>query len=285
MQSGPFVTRFGDYRAFLLAHAQEKKRSNPRWTFGAWAKRLGLKTTSSLTKVINGQRNPGPEITDKLIDYFSFSNGEANYFRDLVQLHKVKRDPRLSVVLMERLQSQTGPSDFVFIDSKTFAVISDWYCYAIREMVQLDEFFEDSDWISRRLRFKVAPREVRKAIRNLLAVGLLKRNSKGLLELAETRIDTTPDVANEAIKRYHEQSLENAKLAVRSVDVSRRDITSTTFVTDSHLIPEAKAEIRKFRTKFAKLFERAKGDSVYQFQLSYFPLTRFQVQEEEKSNA
>lgn len=284
MQSGPCVTKFGDYRAFLIAHAQEKKRSNRRWTMGAWAKRMGLKTTSSLTKVVNGQRNPGPDITNKFIEYFSFSAEEADYFRDLVQLHKVKRDPRLSVVLMEKLQSQTGSNDFVFLDAQTFAVISDWYCYAIREMVQLDQFFEDSDWISRRLRFKVAPRQVRNAIKNLLAVGLLKRNAKGQLELHETRIDTTPDVAGEAVKRYHEQSLENAKLAVRTVEIHKREMTCTTFVTDSRLMPEAKAEIRKFRAKFAKLFERPKGDSVYQLHLSYFPLTRFQMPDEEKKD-
>jgi hypothetical protein len=44
------------------------------------------------------------------------------------------------------------------------------------------------------------------------------------------RIDTTNDIASEAIKRYREQMLEHAKAAVRRVTLREREITSTSMV-------------------------------------------------------
>ena len=49
------VIRYSDYRAFLLDFAQWKKAKTPNWSYGIWAKRLGLKTTSSITKVLQGR--------------------------------------------------------------------------------------------------------------------------------------------------------------------------------------------------------------------------------------
>lgn len=274
------VTNFTDYRAFLIAHAQERKVKVPRWTYGSWAKRLNLKATSSLTKVIHGQRNPGPDITEKLVAYFRFSPSEADYFRDLVQLHKVKKDPRLAVVLMERLQKDSSSNGISFIDEKTFSVISEWYCYAVREMVRLDHFFENPNWIAAKLRFKTSPRQIRKAVDDLLSVGLLQRNSRGRLEIREARIDTSHDVASEAIKRNHEQTLENAKLAIRNVEIGLREMTGATMVMSTDSVPAAKEAIRRFRRKFAQTFEVNRGNAVYQIHVSLFPLTRVHKAEE-----
>jgi len=65
-------------------------------------------------------------------------------------------------------------------DDKSFQLISNWYCTAIREMVRLDEFFEDPNWISKKLHFKATPTEVSRAIDLLIQTDLLKRDSKGI---------------------------------------------------------------------------------------------------------
>jgi hypothetical protein len=64
------IKNFGDYRNFLKTHFEIKQKQKPNWSLGAWAKRLDLKATSSLTKIINGEREPGDCITEKLIQYF-----------------------------------------------------------------------------------------------------------------------------------------------------------------------------------------------------------------------
>jgi len=273
------VGKFADYRAFLLSHVQDQKRNNPDWTYGMWVKKLGLKDTSSITKIIQGRREPGTEITDKLVHYFAFKPKDAQYFRDLVRLHKIKNDSRLAVLLLEKMGKDHPDRAFRLIDDKTFTLISNWYCIAIREMVRLDEFFEDPNWISKRMNFKVTPTEVSKAIDMLLQAGLLRRDKNNNLKIAEGRFHTKNDFASEAIKRYHEASLDNARLAIRNLPVEQREITASVLTMSCENIPKAKELIREFKDRFCRLLEEDKGSGTFQIQIQFFPLTKIQKQQ------
>lgn len=267
------VQSFTDYRSFLLAHVQDKRRANPSWTYGMWARSLGLKDTSSITKIIQGQRHPGAEMTEKLIKYFALSERDAQYFGDLVQFQKVKNDPRLSVLLLQKLGRHNRDHTRLTLDDKTFALISQWYCLAIREMVRLKDFFEDPEWVAKQFNFAVTPKEAQRALQLLEEAGLLERK-RGRLHVRESMFETTNDFSSEAIKRYHEATLENARAAVRKFGVDEREITSMVLAMPSRRLGEAKALIRDFKQKFESLLEEDGSDSVYQLQIQYYPLTK-----------
>jgi len=268
------VKQFTDYRTFLVAYAQDKKRDSKDWSYGGWAKRLGLKTTSSITKIIKGERDPGDQVTELLVNYFKFADKEAAYFRDLVRLHKIRKDPRLAVLLMEKMNKQFPDGTVRILDDKKFRVISNWYYLPLREMTRMPGFKADPDEIATKFKFKVTPREIKEAINTMIDVGLLVRDAQGQLRVAEGRIDTTNDVASEGLKRFHEQNLENAKAAVRSVDVLDREIRSSCFVFKTSNMPLAKQMLREFAKKFAQTFEEPNGDAVYHVQINFFPLTK-----------
>ncbi|MGZ3796230.1 MAG: DUF4423 domain-containing protein [Pseudobdellovibrionaceae bacterium] len=268
------INQFTDYRSFLLAHVQDMKSTKKNWSCGVWTQTLGLKTTSSITKILNGERDPGPQITERLIHYFRFDTKQAQYFRDLIKLQKIKHDPRLSVLLMEKMGKNHPDAKLRIIDDKSFQVISNWYYLAVRELCRMRNFKEDPEWIAEEFLFKVTARETASAIKTLLALGLLVRNAKGHLCLAEGRLNTANDISNEAIKRYHEQMLENAKRALRTVPPNEREITSTTLVMSSSNMEKAKELIRDFKNNFEKLMEEDSGDRVFQIQIQLFPLTK-----------
>ena len=268
------ITQYLDYRTFLVAHAQDQRRRYPSWTYGSWAKRLGLSGTASLTRILQGDREPGPKMVVEMVRYFSFSEKEAEYFRDLVRLTKLKRDPKLSSMLMEKMGKKFVNGRVRMIDDKTFNTISNWYYLAVREMVRLNHFSSDPAWIAKNLTFKVTPREVGQAIKTLIDVGLLSQTEEGQLQIAEGRLDTRDDVASEAIKRYHEEMLDNAKQALRCVQVEKRDITAQSIVISSENLSRAKELIRQFQDKFSELIEQESGDAVYQLQIQFFPLTK-----------
>jgi uncharacterized protein (TIGR02147 family) len=268
------IKQFADYRMFLLAHVQDSKKSNPKWTYGMWIRRLGLNDVSSVAKIIQGTREPGPAITEKFVKYFRFSEKDAQYFRDLIRLHKIKKDPRLSVLLLEKMAKDHPDARMQLLDDKQFSLISNWYCVAIREMVRMDVFFEDGDWISKKLEFKVTPREATKAIELLIQTGLLQRKPDGNLEIATGRFGTSNDLSSEAIKRYHESMLENAKIALRKIDVEKREFTASVLTMNSNKIAEAKLLIREFKEKFCRLLEEDSANGTFQIQIQFFPLTK-----------
>lgn len=280
MSSNISINSFTDYRTFLLSHAQVKKKENKRWTYGIWAKQLGLSSTSSITKIIQGDRNPGDHITDKLISYFKFNGEQADYFKDLIRLHKVKKDPRMAVLLLEKM-GKDHPDKFLrTLKHKEFEMISSWYCLAIREMTRMDCFFEDPYWISKNFNFQITKTDVSKALKNLLDLGLLKRGENGELLISEGRVQTSDDMMSEAVKRYHEDMLDNAKLALRKVDLEKREFTGSSLIVSEENLPQAKKMIRDFRSKFNKTLEEESGNQIYQFQIQFFPLTKFKNNEE-----
>ncbi len=238
-----------------------------------FARQVGLKDPSSITKIIQGQRDPGPQITRKLVRYFRFSVRDARYFEDLVRLRKVKDDPRLSVLILEKMGKTHPDAALRLLDDKTFALIANWYCLAIREMTRLESFVADPNWISSTLEFQVTPTEASRAIELLIEVGLLERK-KNKLVIRDGRFHTTNDISSEAIKRYHESMLDHAKTALRKFEPSRREFTSETLTLKAARIPEAKELIREFKSRFTALLEENSGDLTAQIQIQFFPLTR-----------
>jgi uncharacterized protein (TIGR02147 family) len=273
MTSEMSVRKFTDYRAFLVAHAQDMKKSKPDWSYGSWAKRLGLKTTSSITKILDGDREAGEQISEQMVRYFNFKEKDAQYFRDLISLSKLRKNPRLGVLLLEKMSKEHPNGMQRLLDSKTFSVISNWHYLPLREMTRMKDFQEDPDLIAKKFRFKITPREITKALQVMIELGLLKRDANGTLAVAEGRITTGDDVSDEGIKRYHEQMLDNAKLALRETEVDEREFTASSLVLQTKNLPKAKQLIREFKANFARLLEEDEGDAVYQIQIQLFPLT------------
>ncbi len=269
----PKLNQFLDYRTFLIAHAQEQKRKNPQWSYGAWAKRLGLGGTATITRIIHGDRHPGPKLVDKLVGYFGFSAREAEYFRDLVQLDKLKTDPKTNTLMLEKLGKKYSTESRRSVDEKTFQTISNWYFLTIREMLRLHHFRLDANWIANMLRFKVNLRQISHAIQILQDLNLITVDSNGKVVQREGRLETSNDIASEAIKRYHEEMLENAKNSLRNASADEREVSSQTLALNSKNMGRAKELIREFQERFAEVLEEDQGDQVYQFQIQLFPLT------------
>ncbi len=265
---------YGDYRDFLKAHFKEKQSQNKTWSQGLWARRLGLKGTSSLTKILTGEREPGKVISDKFIHYFNFNENETSYFCDLIRLSKIKDDPRLKVMLMEKMGREYPDANLRILDDKSFTIISNWFGMAIREMVRLEDFQEDPVWIQSRLRFPVQEREIQQTLVDLLQQGLIKRTKLGNLVSSMGILRTTDDVSSEAIKSYHEQMLDNAKISLREVNVEMREFTAETLTINTANIPAAKQLIREFKAKFSRLLEEQKGNETYQLQIQFFPISK-----------
>lgn len=263
-----------DYRDFLRKHIEEKKKASSAWSIAVWSRSLGLSSTSSLTKILNGEREPGDKITHSLVSYFKFNYKEETYFKDLIRLSKIKSDPRLKSVLIKQMD-KLSPSEMIrLLDDKTFSIIKDWYCLAIREMLRLKDFQEDPKWISKRLAFSLSEDQIKKTLNILEQQGLICRDSDGKLSVGEGSLQTGNDKVSEAIQSYHTQMLENAKLALTTQHILEREFNAETITINQSRIPEAKELIRKFKSDFARMFEETEGDQTYQMQIQFFSLTK-----------
>lgn len=266
------VFSYTNYRFFLRDRLTAKKRLRRHWSVRRWSRELGLASPSMLTMILNGSRNPGEDLTERFCKALGLEGKEESYFRDLIELERSSHDPRIAFHVMERLARQRPNGEFRQLSRAAFQAISRWYCYAIREMVSLPSFREDSEWIASRLQFQVTPAEVKDAIHLLLKVGLLVRGADGKLQCGGGHYETQSDIADEGIKRFHEQALDNARRSLRQHDTGLREFHGTTLAISRDKLPEAKSLVRKFHKEFRELLESSRGDSVYHVEVALFPV-------------
>lgn len=273
---------YSDYRLFLNDYVSAKKKNLGKYTIGQFAKALDLKDTSSINKVLKGQRTPGGELQEKLCRYFKFNNKEYRYFVDLVSLAKSRPQSEEYGYIYERLCKLNPSSGFLDLRQEQFNLISNWYYFAIRELVKLKNFRYDVEWIQNQLVEKISLTDIQKAIDTLIKLELLhfdEESSK--LTISTPRFRSSNDTPSEAIKRYHEGCLEQAKLAVRRHQVDVRHIIGSTLAIKKSNIARAKNLIDEFLDSFSKIIEdHGEGsEEVYQMNIQFYPLTHSKNQE------
>ncbi len=257
----PNIYDFQDYRDFLKAWFDYKKGTSDYWSYGLWARKLGLKTTSALTMVIKKDRHAGPKMVEKFLDYFELSSDSENYFKELVRLNKLtKDDPKLLVMLTENSGSeQSTKGDLVF----------QWLAYTIREMTHLKDFKPEWDFILSRLRPHVEISQIQDLLEKLVQKEILTSDYKVTNKVIAPEGAINP----KEVQSYHDSLMELTKMAL-PVSPKERIFTSSTISIAKSDIEKAQKLIRDFQVEFGKLNESKPGDEVYLFNMQFFPLTK-----------
>lgn len=269
------VLEYGDFRSYLRDHLATRKLKKKGFGLAHWARRLGLRSHSTLVMILNGQRKPSPALVEELIRDLSLTGKEAAFFRDLVLLETCKRGSVTESSIKERLALLHPKRNFRDIDAEVFGAISNWYVYAIRELVELPDFREDIDWIQKRLRIFVTKKDIQRALLTLEKLHLLERGPSGHLKYNQY-VKTTFDVPDAGLKKFHEQVLRIARDSLHSVPVEAREISGGTITLREEDIPRAKAILRQALHDVAELGKNG-GDEVYQAEIVLVPLTKKEV--------
>jgi transcriptional regulator with XRE-family HTH domain len=249
-----------DFRGLLQQELARRCSANPNYSLRSFARSLAVEP-SALSQILSGKR----PLTEKMKLRLGAALG-------------------LSVEALKRLPAsdRTAPG-FQQLTLDAFAVVSDWYHYAILELLFLEDFQANASWISRRL--KITKSEANMAIERLFRLGLLERAEDG--SWADTSQNNrlthlVPGVSSDAARKYQSQLLELSKGAVQEIPIDKRNHTSATFCFDPEDLPKATERIREFRRKFANDFQpKKKAKEVYQIQISFFPLTH-SIEKKEK---
>lgn len=95
------ILEYKNYNAFLLDYHSFKSQQSSNWSMGVWARLLRLAGTSSLSMILKGDRDPGPKVIQAFEQYFKFSQEEKVYFKILIKVGKITKDPMLKNVIKE----------------------------------------------------------------------------------------------------------------------------------------------------------------------------------------
>ncbi|MBY0515319.1 MAG: TIGR02147 family protein [Bacteriovoracaceae bacterium] len=268
---------FNDYREYLTKVMMpngpyQQKGSN----LSRWSRRLGHSSPSLLSMVLKGDRTPSDELLEKLVDELKLSRPEANFLRLKVKLERLERKGKSSEEIRQEIDSlikSVGKVRRQVVGLSAFESIAQWYCVVIKQLIALGDFVEDADWVCRRLRQKVRPHQVKKAIEHLLALGTIQRNEvTGRLEVVHA-VSTPSEIPSPAIVQHHLGMIDRARDAIEEQKVQDRCFMDLTLRADAKDLPEIKKEIAEFIEMMNDKYAVEDAARVYQLNVQYFEHT------------
>ncbi|HXH31579.1 MAG TPA: TIGR02147 family protein [Bacteriovoracaceae bacterium] len=247
-----------NFKILLQEELVTRCRKNPRYSLRSFAKTLDV-SPAALSDMINGKRTITKRSVEKLGLLLGLSIPVIESFRK---------------VLPSR-SSSASALNFEQLSADQFAVISDWYHYAILELIKVRDFDPSEAWISKAL--GVTKSEVNIALERLVRLGLIEIEATG--KITDTSSGFTTNISDSmtstANRNFQQQVLGQSIEALNKVPLKLRNHTSMTMAIDPKLLPEAVKRLTVFRRELSEFLEtQGTPTEVYQLALSLFPLTQ-----------
>lgn len=262
---------FSDIRNFLKEYSFAMKDQFSNWTLTEWSQDLGLESPTSLTMILNGQRNIGPSIETAFIKYFSFSEKNLRHFRLLIKQDKITSSDPLHDLLENEIALNTNAKPTTTLSSKQLESINHTYYFSLRQLARLLPIPKDQKYLEKVFMCEENAINFIEIFEILESQGMLLHRN-GLYSAVDVVFDTPENISSESIKQIHEASGQVALQAIRKFDVAERNFQSCTLSVNRKHLPQAQALIDKFLDDFETLIDSKEGDSVYQLNVQFFPM-------------
>jgi uncharacterized protein (TIGR02147 family) len=276
------VFAYLDYRAYLRDY-YEAKKEHRKLSYRALARRIGIKSSSYLKHVIDGDRNLSEEMALRFASGLRLEGDARDYFVELVQFNQAQSiETRLRA--HERLRGFARHRELFPLGAQHADYHSTWYMPAIRELAVRSDFDEDPEWIAARLRPKISKREAKHALATLLQLGLLVRDEQGRVRQGQGHLTTGAEAQFLYIAVYHQMMMKLAAESMERFAQKERDISSLTLCLDQEGLCEVKARLRACRRELLELSEVAKSPrQVVQVTMQLFPLSDSDEEQKDKA--
>jgi uncharacterized protein (TIGR02147 family) len=265
---------YENYRSYIRDTYLAKKANDKNFSYRNIARMAGFKSSSFLKLVMDGKSNLSPESIEKVSKVFKHNKAEAQYFRLLVLLNQstTAEDRRRysTEILKLRAYRRVHP-----LDDALHRYISRWYFIVIKEMVALPGFREDPEWIAEELGGQITPHEAKRAIDEMLEIGIIGRDDEGKLYQIKSFLMTPNEVVAGAAAEYHREMAKKAAESIDRVPRSERELSALTIGVSRESALKIKEMVQEFREKIMEVCTQDScPDSVYQVNLHLFPLVR-----------
>ncbi len=267
----PSIYAYRDYRVFLRDSLEEKREKNGGFSLRAAALKLGV-GSGTLTRILNGTRNPGPTLLPRFIEFFGLRRREAEYFRLLVQFERAANDSEKRECYHEILDMQRTMEHV--IPPRGYRLFEQWYYPALHQLIRIRPDLDDPVRLGELLYPPLSAFKTRKALKVLEQNGFIRKEERGYRSLTPS-MTTGEKWESTVVENFQIDMAQMGGRAIEQVERRRRDISTLTL----GLSPEAFAEIRKIlrrtRREILAVEEADRNQTaVYQMNMHLFPLSR-----------
>jgi uncharacterized protein (TIGR02147 family) len=260
-------TSADSFRLYLQAELGRRCARSKGYSLRAFAKYLAI-DHASLSQLLRGKRRLTAQTIKRLGTRLGLGQPAIDTY---VAAEARMGSARESAAVLREVRQ---------LAQNTASLIADWHHYALLELTRLQEFRPDTGWIARVL--GISQDEVNIALQRLLRLGLLEMTEHG--RWVDKSGDSTASLAEfnqVVIERLTEQVRRLLLDALKCAPAGRVAHSSTTLAVHTAHLPAVIDRINQFQRELVALLDQDEMcDDVYRLEISLFPLTTLQRQEE-----
>ena len=269
--SHPKIQMYSDYRSFLTDFEKHSRAQSPHWSYGTWAKKLGLKSKSQLIMTIQGSRKLSPRLSERLVQYFKFNADETSYFKRLVSIEaKEKTTIHQVQVTNEGLKHKD-----LGTEADAELMQNAWLAFVVKETAASMEIDATAKKISEKICTKPDAKQVETLLHSLVKSGYLQETIDTNKNKTYTPAAQTPPVHwnIESMQKLHADGLRVCEEQGKKLSSEER-IFQTSFIRiRKERLAEARILLRAFQKEFLRDLEEEDGNEIVQLNLHLFPVT------------
>jgi uncharacterized protein (TIGR02147 family) len=267
------VYEYLDYRKLLKDLYLERKGRNTKFSYRYISLKTGIRSSGYFANILSGKSNVALNLVLKLCQLFGLKGAEAEYFELLVHFNQAKTHDEKNHLFDRILKVKKSKVRTLLPES--YEYFNNWYYVVIREMLDFYSFRGDYEALAKMVSPPITAKEAERAIQVIEALGLAKKNAKGVYEKVDALVSTGDEVKSTAVVNFQKATLDLAKRSFDIYPMDSRDVSTLTITISQRNFRRIKDRIRNVRREILELAKAdALTDTVYQLEFIAFPVTR-----------
>ena len=269
----PNVRKYTCYRKFLKDFCEYKRASRPSFSVRRFSELAGIKSPNSLQMVIQGKRNMSEDLAASVARAMGLLGAERTYFVALIRSSNAKspeqkEDANRGLLrAVKRLVARN-------VSSAQAQVLSCWQHPVVRELAFLPDFEARGEWISKKLRGLISPRQAEESLALLVNAGFLEKTADNRIEVRDPVVDTGDNFDFARVLQMHQQNLKVWQEMLGALSMDERELGLLNIPISSDKIPEFKERIRAFQDEIIGwLSSEQSPDRVVQLGVYLMPIS------------
>ena len=256
-----------DSRHYLKFEFDARKKRRPHYSLRAFARDLEL-SPSALSEYLNGKLTFSEERVLQVAKKIQLKSIQKEHWLDLIKMESSSSQADREVAAVKvRARSSTEKGSIAL---NLFQVVSDWYHYALLELIDIDSKYQEYKAAAKALGLDV--KTVKESWERLIQVGLAEKVD-GVYKAATLATFAGEDVPSAALRNFHAGLLSKALVAQEEQPIGQKQFVSVIFSFNKEDLNAIKDELYNFQVDLTNRYSQKKNkNSVYCLSTQLFNL-------------
>lgn len=268
------LSEYSDYRKFLADYYQQKKLTQPGFSYRYFLRQAGIKGPSFFKEVVDGKKNLSVSGIKGFARALEFDKKEAEYFQYLV-LYNQAQKATIKQRFFLKLSALRGDAVSGIVKEEQFEYFSHWYNIAIREYIHAHKFFDDYDAMVRTITPRITCQQAQKAVKLLRKLGLITIGDNGFYVITDPIIAFDAELENISAHNVHKSMQAISALALDVFPKEQRYFRTVIGSFSEDSFHKIRMELDGARKRILDIINDDEGDrKIFHVGMQLYPLEK-----------